>query len=78
MDKEFLALEADRLSKDPIFLEVLSRIRTKSVESLVNTPATETNTIIHLQCFARICDLFPAELQAMVKSSQDPKPKPVV
>lgn len=78
MDKEHLALEADRLSKDPVFLEVLARIRAASVEKLINTPVDKTTDIIHLQCFARICDIFPAELQAMIKSSKDPKPKPVV
>jgi hypothetical protein len=74
MDKEQLALEAARLAKDPVFLEVLKRIRDASVETLINTSAADTNTIIHLQCYARICDLFPSELEAMIQSSQDKKP----
>lgn len=74
MDKEFLSKEAARLSKDPIFLEVLKRIRDASVEKLILTSAADTNTIIHLQCFARICDLFPSELEAMILSSQEKKP----
>lgn len=78
MDKEFLALEAERLAKDPVFIEVLSRIKSNSVEKLIATNASDTTTIIYLQCMAKIADLFPAELQAMAKSSQDPKPKTVV
>lgn len=74
MDKEQLALEAARLAKDPVFLETLKRIRDASVEKLINTSAAETNTIIHLQCYARICDLFPSELEAMIQSSQEKKP----
>lgn len=78
MDKEFLALEAERLAKDPIFLEVLQRIRSSAVDKLISTNADETTKIVYLQCMAKVADLFPAELQAMVKSSQDPKPKTVV
>lgn len=74
MDKEQLSLEAARLAKDPVFLEVLKRIRDASVEKLINTSAADTNAIIHLQCYARICDLFPSELEAMIQSAQDKKP----
>jgi hypothetical protein len=74
MDKEQLALEAERLAKDPVFLDVLKRIREASVETLIVTSADDTNRIIHLQCFARICDLFPSELEAMINSSHERKP----
>jgi hypothetical protein len=74
MDKTHLSQEAKRLSTDPVFLEVLKRIRDASVEKLIVTSAADTNMIIHLQCFARICDLFPSELEAMIQSSQDKKP----
>lgn len=78
MDKEFLALEAERLAKDPVFLEVLRRIRSSAVESLIGTNADDKTAIITLQCFAKVCDTFPAELQAMIQSSKDRKLKTVV
>ena len=78
MDKDFLALEAERLAKDPVFIEVLQRIKTSSVEKLIATNASDTTTIIYLQCMAKIADLFPAELQAMMQSSKDAKPRAVV
>lgn len=78
MDKEFMAKEAERLAKDPVFLEVLQRIKTSSVEKLIATNASDTTTIIYLQCMAKIADLFPAEMQAMMQSSKDAKPRAVV
>lgn len=78
MDKEFLALEAERLAKDPVFLEVLQRIRSGAVEKLISTNADETTTIVYLQCMAKIADLFPSELKAMILSSKDAKPRAVV
>lgn len=74
IDKEQLSLEADRLKKDPVFLEVIQRIRASAVESLINTPATDTHKVVSLQCVARICDLFPQELEAMIRSKNEHKP----
>jgi hypothetical protein len=71
MDKEFLAKEAERLAKDPVFLEVLSRIRKSAVEQLITTNADDKTLILTLQAFAKICDVFPAEMQAMIGSSQE-------
>jgi hypothetical protein len=71
MDKEFLAKEADRLAKDPVFLEVLSRIRKSAVEQLITTNADDKTLILTLQAFAKVCDVFPAEMQAMIQSSQE-------
>ncbi|QIG72924.1 hypothetical protein EVB98_002 [Rhizobium phage RHph_N3_2] len=71
MDKEFLAKEADRLSKDPVFLEVLGRIRKSAVEQLITTNADDKTLILTLQAFAKVCDVFPAEMQAMIQSSQE-------
>jgi hypothetical protein len=71
MDKEFLAKEADRLSKDPVFLEVLSRIRNSAIEQLITTNADDKTLILTLQAFAKVCDVFPAEMQAMIQSSQE-------
>ena len=73
MDKEFLAKEAERLAKDPVFLEVLARIRTSAVEQLIKTNADDKTLILTLQAYAKVCDVFPAELQAMVQSSQPRK-----
>jgi hypothetical protein len=71
MDKEFLAKEAERLAKDPVFIEVLSRIRMNAVEQLVKTNADDKTLILTLQAFAKVCDVFPAEMQAMIQSSQE-------
>jgi hypothetical protein len=71
MDKEFLAKEADRLAKDPVFLEVLARIRKSAVEQLITTSADDKTLILTLQAFAKVCDVFPAEMQAMIQSSQE-------
>jgi hypothetical protein len=71
MDKEFLAKEADRLAKDPVFLEVLSRIRKSAVEQLITTNVDDKTLILTLQAFAKVCDVFPAEMQAMIQSSQE-------
>lgn len=74
MDKEFLAKEAERLSKDPVFLEVLSRLRMSALEQLVKTNADDKTLILTLQAIAKVCDVFPAEMQAMIQSSQDRRP----
>jgi hypothetical protein len=71
MDKEFLAKEAERLAKDPVFLEVLARIRKSAVEQLITTSADDKTLILTLQAFAKVCDVFPAEMQAMIQSSQE-------
>ena len=71
MDKEFLAKEADRLAKDPVFLDVLARIRKSAVEQLITTSADDKTLILTLQAFAKVCDVFPAEMQAMIQSSQE-------
>jgi hypothetical protein len=71
MDKEFLAKEADRLAKDPVFLEVLSRLRMSALEQLVKTNADDKTLILTLQAIAKVCDVFPAEMQAMILSSQE-------
>lgn len=71
MDKEFLAKEADRLAKDPVFLEVLSRIRNSAVEQLITTNVDDKTLILTLQAFAKVCEVFPAEMKAMIQSSQE-------
>lgn len=71
MDKEHLAQEAERLSKDPVFLEVLARIRSTAVEALIKTDADEKTAILALQAKAAICDAFPDELKAMILSKEE-------
>jgi hypothetical protein len=74
MDKEFLAKEAERLAKDPVFIEVLSRIRKAAIEQLVNTSIDDKTLILTLQAYAKVCDVFPVEMQAMIQSSQVRRP----
>jgi hypothetical protein len=74
MDKEFLAREAERLSKDPVFREVLDRIRKNAVEQLIKTNVDDKTLILTLQTFAKVCDVFPAELDAMIRSKEERKP----
>jgi hypothetical protein len=74
MDKEWLANEASRLSKDPVFLEVLSRIRIQAVEQLIKTNVDDKTLILTLQAYAKVCDVFPAELDAMIRSKEERKP----
>lgn len=74
VDKEWLAKEAERLAKDPVFLEVLSRIRTGAVEQLIKTNVDDKTLILTLQAFAKVCDVFPSELDAMIRSKEERKP----
>lgn len=74
MDKERLALEAERLKKDPVFLEVLSRIRSAAVEQLIRTNVDDASMILTLQAFAKVCDVFPSELEAMTLSKEEKRP----
>ncbi|MBS0257249.1 MAG: hypothetical protein JSR13_05980 [Proteobacteria bacterium] len=74
MDKEHLAQEAARLKKDPVFLEVLSRIRTAALEQLIKTNVDDKTLILTLQNFAKICDVFPVELEAMILSKEEKRP----
>lgn len=73
MDKEFLAKEAERLAKDPVFLEVLSRIREAAIQQLVSTNVDDKTLILTLQTFAKVCNVFPQELQSMIQSAQPQK-----
>ena len=45
-----------------------------AVEQLITTNADDKTLILTLQAFAKVCDVFPAELQAMTQSSQERKP----
>ncbi|QNP80991.1 hypothetical protein [Agrobacterium tumefaciens] len=74
MDKDHLAQEAARLKKDPVFLEVLSRIRNSAVEQLIKTNVDEKTLILTLQAFAKVCDVFPVELEAMILSKEEKRP----
>lgn len=74
MDKEHLAQEAARLKKDSVFLEVLSRIRASAVEQLIKTNADDKTLILTLQAFAKVCDVFPQELEAMILSKEEKRP----
>lgn len=78
MDKEFLALEAARLAKDPIFLEALRLIRTDAVEMLLKTSADDTCNVLKLQSLAKVCDELPAIMERMIMAMEKPTPLKVV
>lgn len=78
MDKEFLALEAARLVKDPVFNEALRLIRTEAVEKLLKTPADDMSNVMSLQTLAKVCDQLPEILGNMIKAVEKTKPLQVV
>lgn len=78
MDKEFLAQEAARLAKDPVFAEALRLIRADAVEKLLNTRADAISDVISYQSLAKMCDQLPSILEAMIKSAEKQKPRVVV
>ena len=78
MDKEFLALEAARLSKDPIFTEALRLIRADAVEMLLNTSADDMCNVLKLQSLAKVCDELPAIMERMIMAMEKTTPLKVV
>lgn len=74
MDKEFLAREADRLSKDVIFLKALADIRSDALERLATANADDKTQILLFQARVSVCDSFGAELASMIRSSAEKKP----
>ncbi len=78
MDKEFLAQEAARLAKDPVFTEALRLIRADAVEKLLKTPADDMCNVIELQQLAKACDMLPSLLEGMINSAEKQKPRVVV
>lgn len=74
MDADTRKLEAERLSKDPIFLEAISNIRARALESLVRTDPSKTVEIARLQALALVCDGMQAELAAMINSAAQRRP----
>jgi hypothetical protein len=74
MDKEFLKLEADRLSKDPIFLKAVARMRATALEDLVTVDASDTTAVLKIQAKVWVCDGMASELEAMIHSAQERRP----
>lgn len=74
MDKEFLANEASRLSKDPVFIEALQRIREKALEALVTVPVDNTAEILRHQATVTVCDGIRTEVESMILSREDKRP----
>lgn len=74
MDKEFLAQEAERLGKDPVFLEALKRIREQALEALVTTTVDNTAGILRHQATVTVCDGIRSEMESMILSREDRKP----
>jgi hypothetical protein len=78
LDKDQLKLEADRLSKDPVLIEALSRIRLQAMEALIKADPTKATEIIALQERVKVCDAFATTLKTMINSAQERRPiKPV-
>lgn len=74
MDKQWLSQEAERLEKDPVFIEAISRIRADALEKLAGAPIDEPATILSLQATVRVCDGIRGELKSMILSKEDRKP----
>jgi hypothetical protein len=70
LDKDHLKLEADRLSKDPVLIEAVARIRLQALEGLVKADPAKTNEIIALQERVKVCDAFATTLKTMINSAQ--------
>jgi hypothetical protein len=78
LDKDQLKLEADRLSKDPVLIEAIARIRLGAMEGLIKVDPAKTNEIIALQERVKVCDAFTTTLKAMINSAQEKRTvKPV-
>lgn len=71
MDKDHLKLEADRLSKDPVLIEAVARIRLQAMEAMIKADPTKATEIIALQERVKVCDSFAAALKAMINSAQE-------
>lgn len=77
MDSDRLKLEAERLSKDAVFVEAISRIRAAAIEQLIAADASNTSDIMRLQAVAKVCDGIASELATMIMSSHPRKPNQV-
>ena len=71
MDKDHLKLEADRLSKDPVLIEAVARIRLQAMEAMIKADPTKATEIIALQERVKVCDSFATTLKAMINSAQE-------
>lgn len=71
LDKDHLKLEAERLSKDPVLIEAIARIRLQAMEALIKADVTKTNEIIALQERVKVCDAFATTIKTMINSAQE-------
>lgn len=78
LDKEHRKQEAERLSKDPILIEAIDKIRAQAMEAIVKADVTKPHEILALQERVKVCDAFTTTLKAMINSAQEKRSvKPV-
>jgi hypothetical protein len=53
---EFLAIEAERLSRDPVLVHAVMHMKAEAVDELVNTRADDMAEICRWQAQARMAD----------------------
>lgn len=78
MDKDYLRLEAQRLSSDETLKLALSNMRKLALESLATADPFDAQAILKHQARIFACDEFISELGMMINSSQERKPFTVV
>lgn len=78
MDAEFLGKEAERLAKDPVLLEAVSRIRGAALDALVAADPNKATDVARLQAKVTVCDEFASELDRMIREAVPVKPRPTI
>jgi hypothetical protein len=63
---EHLAIEAERLTRDPVLMHALKLIRDEAVDGLVNTDPELFETICRWQAQAKMADEIPMMLRRFV------------
>jgi hypothetical protein len=63
---EFLAIEAERLTRDPVLVHAIGLMRTEAVEMLIETDPDDFTEICRWQAQARMADEIPMMLRRFV------------
>lgn len=67
LERQRLALEAERLTKDETLLRALANVRQNAIEALIKADATNTADVIRQQARVSVCDDFMGELKTMIQ-----------
>lgn len=78
IDRETLAREAKRLQDDVFLQEVIKVVSTQAMKDLVTVKPDDINQIIALQQRVQFCSDLWSELESMINSGQEKKPKTVI